>query len=70
MTNSALCRLRPRVTDMMNGTFRPEVVIDDGARGDIKLGAPVATIEEANRLAAAACEGSPGAWAGEWFAVA
>jgi hypothetical protein len=44
-------RFIPRVTDMRNGTFRPEVVIDDGALGDIIIGAPVASYEEAMSVA-------------------
>jgi hypothetical protein len=41
-----------RVTDMRDGTFRPEVVLRD----DIHFGTPVASAEAARRLAVAACE--------------
>jgi hypothetical protein len=44
--------MTPRVTDMRNGLFRPEVVL----KNDIHFGTPVATMEEAHRLAVAACE--------------
>jgi hypothetical protein len=56
MTNP-LDRVRPRVTDMHVGSFRPEVMVDDGAEGGIKFGAPVA---KAAKRACASCEGSPG----------
>ena len=56
MTNP-LDRLRPRVTDMHDGSFRPEVIVDDGAEGGIKFGAPVA---KAAKRARASCEGSRG----------
>ena len=56
MTNP-LDRLRPRVTDMHDGSFRPEVMVDDGAEGGIKFGAPVA---KAAKRARASWEGSPG----------
>jgi hypothetical protein len=55
MMTSTICGntlLIPRVTDMRNGQFRPEVVLRD----DIHFGAPVASAEEAHRLAVAACE--------------
>jgi hypothetical protein len=41
---------------MRNGTFRPEVVIGDDGLGDIHFGTPVASIEEARRLAVEACK--------------
>ena len=46
MTNP-LYRLRPRVTDMHDGSFRPTVIGDDGAEGGIKFGEPLATVAEA-----------------------
>jgi hypothetical protein len=42
----------PRITDMRDGTFRPEVVL----KNDIHFGRPVSTMTEAHRLAVAACE--------------
>ena len=48
--------LIPRVSDMRDGTFRPEVVIGDDGLGDIHFGTPVASIEEARRLAVEACK--------------
>lgn len=64
--------LRPHISDMMNGTFRPEAVIRDAGRGDIKLGEPVATIKEASRRARKMCEqiGGDGVWDGDWYVVA
>jgi hypothetical protein len=47
--------LIPRLTDMRNGTFRPECVISDEGLGDIVFGAPVATLDEARRLATQLC---------------
>lgn len=46
MTNP-LYRLRPPVTDMHDCSFRAEVIVDDGAGGGIKFGAPVVTVAEA-----------------------
>jgi hypothetical protein len=41
-------RFIPRVTDMRNGTFRPELVMDYGTtKGDIIFGRPVASYDEA-----------------------
>ncbi len=54
MTNP-LYRLRPRVTDMHDGSFRPKVIVDDGAEGGIKFGVPVA---KAAKRARASCGGS------------
>jgi hypothetical protein len=48
--------LLPRVTDMRNGTFRPEVIIGDDGLGDIHLGTPVDTPETAQRAAVEACK--------------
>jgi hypothetical protein len=48
--------LIPRVSDMRDGTFRPEVVIGDDGLGDIHFGTPVASIEEARRRAVDACK--------------
>ena len=48
--------LLPHVTDMPDGTFRPEVVIGDDGLGDIHFGAPVDTLEMANRMAVEACK--------------
>jgi hypothetical protein len=48
--------LIPRVSDMRDGTFRPEVVVGDDGLGDIHFGTPVASIEEARRLAVEACK--------------
>jgi hypothetical protein len=42
----------PRITDMRDGTFRPEVVL----KNDVHFGRPVSTMTEAHRLAVAACE--------------
>jgi hypothetical protein len=42
---------RPRVTDMRNGTFRPEVLIDDGEMGGIILGKPLRTVKAARAVA-------------------
>jgi hypothetical protein len=57
---SGTALLIPRVTDMRDGTHRPEVVIDDGAMGDIMLGMPVATLKtarlRADSMARAAAE--------------
>jgi hypothetical protein len=48
--------LAPHITDMRNGTYRPEVAVGDDDLGGIHFGAPVATIEEASRLAIEACK--------------
>jgi hypothetical protein len=47
--------LIPRVTDMRNGLFRPEVVYNDDSLGGVHFGTPVASFEEAHRLAVHAC---------------
>jgi hypothetical protein len=64
--------LRPRVSDMKDGTFRPEAVIRNTGRGDIKFAKPLPTIEKAEKSARALCEqiGGDGVWDGEWYAVA
>jgi hypothetical protein len=45
-----------RVSDMRNGLFRPELVLGDDGLGEIYFGTPVASIEEARRLAVEACK--------------
>jgi hypothetical protein len=48
--------LIPRVTDMHDGFFRPEIVIGiPGTGGDIVFMSPVATIAEARLRANAVC---------------
>jgi hypothetical protein len=49
--------LIPRVTDMRNGTFRPEIVIDTpGTGGDIVFMDPVDSVAEARLRAHAAVQ--------------
>jgi hypothetical protein len=48
--------LVPHVTDMRNGTFRPEVAVGDNDLGGIHFGRPVASIEQASRVAIEACK--------------
>jgi hypothetical protein len=55
MTDTTIT-LRPRVTMLPDGTFRPEVVIDDGGQGDVRFGELCATADEARRWALQACE--------------
>jgi hypothetical protein len=48
--------LIPRVSDMGDGTFRPEVVYNnDDSFGGIHFGTPVGSFKEAHRLAVEAC---------------
>jgi hypothetical protein len=62
--------LIPRVTDMRNGFFRPEVVIGDGSMSDIAFLQPMASADEAWERACDAIELVPGDWAdnGLWYA--
>jgi hypothetical protein len=54
MTIPAGLTLIPRVTDMRDGAFRPEVVIAAAGCGDIVFLAPVASVAEARLRAHAA----------------
>ena len=54
--------LIPRVTDMHDGTFRPEIVIDDGSTGDIIFLEPMPSISAAWERACDAIEIVPGDW--------
>jgi hypothetical protein len=61
--------LIPRLTDMRNGTFRPEVVIDDGKMGDIVLLGPMVDADAAWEYACDVVELVPGDWTdnGRWY---
>jgi hypothetical protein len=52
--------LRP--TDMCNGTFRPEVLVDAGSMSDIVFLEPVASADEAWERACDKVEDAPGDW--------
>ena len=56
MTIPAGLTLIPRVTDMRNGTFRPEVVIEYPGGGDIVFLIPVASVAAARLRADAAVQ--------------
>jgi hypothetical protein len=60
--------LIPRVTDMCNGTFRPEVVID-GAESGVAFLEPAADADAAWEAACDAIEIVPGDWtdSGRWY---
>jgi hypothetical protein len=61
--------LTPRITDMRNGTYRPEVVIADGKRGDIVFLDPMPDADAAWERACDAVELVPGDWtdSGRWY---
>jgi hypothetical protein len=54
--------LIPHITDMRDGTFRPEVVIDDGKGGDIIFLEPMATVDAAWDRACDEIELTSGEW--------
>jgi hypothetical protein len=55
--------LIPHMSDMLDGTFRPEIVIDDGKGGDIIFFEPVADADAAWERACDEIEKlSPGEW--------
>ncbi|MFZ0036226.1 MAG: hypothetical protein WAK91_02310 [Candidatus Acidiferrales bacterium] len=62
--------LIPRITDMHNGTFRPEILIDGRDTGLVFL-APVATVDLAWERACDTCEIEFGDWTdnGLWYVV-
>jgi hypothetical protein len=54
--------LIPHMSDMRDGTFRPEIVIDDGKGGDIRFFEPVPTKRAAWGRACDEIELTPGEW--------
>jgi hypothetical protein len=63
--------LIPRVSDMHDGTFRPEVVYDDADAGGIHMFAPLPDANAAWEYACDVCELVPGDWtdSGRWYVV-
>lgn len=63
--------LIPRVTDMHNGTFRPEIVIHDGAMGDIAFLKPTTSADAAWEFVCDTIELVAGDWTdnGRWYVV-
>jgi hypothetical protein len=61
--------LRPRVTDMLNDTFRPEVVICGVAESAIAFLEPMVDADAAWERACDAVEIVPGDWtdSGRWY---
>ena len=67
-----ILEIRPRVSDVRDGTFRPEAVIRNTGGGDIEFGESMPTVEAAEKSARALCEqiGGDGEWNGDWYVVA
>lgn len=64
-------RVSPRVHALTDGRFQPNVLFDDGGTGNIICGEPVATLEDADKLARSACEAvfPEAKWMGEWLST-
>jgi hypothetical protein len=71
-TQSAAFRVRPHVHPLLDGTFQPNVLFDDGGLGNIVCGDPVATLHDASEAAIGACEAAlpAGGWRDDgWYAL-